>query len=263
MFPRRTNLTPTDDLSFIDVPGLFPPNVDEVHVSATWTYDLPRAEWLAAQWAHVAPVTIGGPATGQRGEAFVPGMYIGNGGVITSRGCFNKCWFCSVWKRDGTLRELPITSGWNVLDDNILATSRPHFLAVMDMLKKQPHRARFTGGLEAKLLRPWHVEHLKALNPEYVFFAYDTPDDWEPLVSAARLCAGYEWLNRHTHRCYCLIGYPDDTLEHAEFRLRRVLSLGIFPMAMLWRNERGDTDPAWRRFQREWARPAIIAGKVA
>ena len=34
VFPRRTNATPTDPLAFIGYPGLFPPEVDAVHVSA-------------------------------------------------------------------------------------------------------------------------------------------------------------------------------------------------------------------------------------
>ena len=62
---------------------------------------------------------IFGPATGMCGEAFTPGLYLKHGYTITSRGCHNHCWFCSVPKREGTLRELPITDGWNILDDNV------------------------------------------------------------------------------------------------------------------------------------------------
>ncbi|MCL5103035.1 MAG: hypothetical protein M1133_02815 [Armatimonadetes bacterium] len=106
VFPRRTKATPVDDLAFYDEPGLFPPCVDEVHVSVTFTYDLPRAEHLAKAWERVAPVTIGGPATGMPGGEFTPGAYLKAGYVITSRGCPNRCWFCSVWRREGNTREL-------------------------------------------------------------------------------------------------------------------------------------------------------------
>jgi hypothetical protein len=34
-------------------------------------------------------------------------------------------------------------------------------------------------------------------------------------------------------------------------------------MAMLWRDQNGITDPQWRVFQREWARPSIIYRKCA
>ena len=37
--------------------------------------------------------------------------------------------------REGNLRELPITSGHIVLDDNLLACSEKHIRSVFDMLK--------------------------------------------------------------------------------------------------------------------------------
>lgn len=142
--------TPDDAGAYTTGPELWT-ECNEVHISVTWTYDLPRAEQLEKEWRHVAPVKIGGPATGMRGEDFTPGLYVKRGYTITSRGCPNKCWFCSVWKRDGTIRELPIHDGWNLLDDNILACSEKHIRAVFDMLHRQKKSARFTGGLEARL----------------------------------------------------------------------------------------------------------------
>ena len=118
VFPRRTNASPKDALAFFDVPGMFPVEVDEVHISVAFTWDIPRAERLAKTWEKMAPVKLGGPALGAAGEDFTPGMYLKPGYVITSRGCPNRCWFCSVPKREGSLRELPITEGNNVLDDN-------------------------------------------------------------------------------------------------------------------------------------------------
>jgi hypothetical protein len=260
VFPRRTAATPNDAYAFIGDPPLWlPADIDAVHVSVAFTYDLPEAERLAQAWQHIAPVTIGGPATGMRGEWFVPGRYVREGYTITSRGCPNRCWFCSVWKRDGNIRELPIRDGWNVLDDNLLACSESHIRSVFAMLKRQQQRAEFTGGLEAKLLKPWHVELLAELNPKRLYFAYDTADDWEPLAEAARLLHGTRLIEpSHAASCYCLIGWPKDTMDAAEQRLRQVLELGITPMAMLWRDKDGRTDPEWRRFQRRWARPHIV-----
>ena len=85
------------------------------------------------------------------------------------------------------MRELPITDGWNLLDDNILACSEQHIRAVFDMLKRQKHRPEFTGGIEAKLLKSWHVELFRQVKPKQIFFAYDTPDDLPPLEHAAQL----------------------------------------------------------------------------
>lgn len=258
VFPRRTKASPDDALAYFGPPDLFS-EADEVHVSVAFTYDLPRAEQLAEQWRHVAPVKVGGPATGERGEDFIPGRYLKSGYVITSRGCPNHCWFCSVWKREGqAVRELPITDGWNLLDDNILACSRPHIDEVFAMLKRQPVQAQLTGGLEAARLQDWHVAALVDLNPKQMFFAYDTPDDWEPLVDAARrlFTAEPRWVARKTVRAYCLIGFPGDTFSAAEDRLRRVLSLGIVPMATAYR--KNGVEKEWQKFQRAWARPALM-----
>lgn len=264
VFARKTRATPTDALAYYDAPGLFPPEVDFVHISVTFTYDLTRAEYLEREWRHIAPVTIGGPAIGMRGEEFVPGIYLKPGYVITSRGCPNRCWFCSVWRREGAdVRELPIADGWNVLDDNILATSQGHFAAVCDMLKRQPKPAEFTGGLEAARLTDWHIDQFLEVKPKQLFFAYDTPDDLAPLMDAGHrlITAGFTTAS-HVLRCYVLIGYPRDTLEDAERRLRQTIEAGFMPMAMLYRDERGQTDYNWRRFQRLWARPHIINGML-
>jgi hypothetical protein len=163
VFPRRTAATPTDELAYTGPPDLFS-EADRVHVSVTFTWDIPVAEKLAKQWEVVAPVEVGGPAFNQPGGEFVPGQYVAPGYVITSRGCPNKCWFCSVWKREkGQLRELPIRDGWNVLDDNLLACSETHIRAVFAMLARQRRAVEFTGGLEAAKLQPWHAELLAEL----------------------------------------------------------------------------------------------------
>jgi hypothetical protein len=56
-----------------------------------------------------------------------------------------------------------------------------------------------------------------------------------------------------------LIGYPQDTFEKAEQRLMQTVRAGFVPMAMLYRDKQGKCDLAWERFQKQWARPAIIS----
>lgn len=250
-------------MAFTDGPGLFPPAVDEVHVSVTFTWDLGFARHLAKQWEEVAPTIIGGPATGGPGGDFVPGMYVKPGYVITSRGCPNRCWFCSVWKRDGDIRELPIKDGWNILDDNLLACSEQHIRKVFAMLSAQTEEVEFTGGLEAARLEKWHVGLLSELKPKQMFFAYDTPDDLGHLQRAGEmlLSAGFT-VASHRLRCYVLIGFPKDTFNKAEKRLTETASAGFFPMAMLYRGPDGSRPSGWRTFQREWARPHIVATKL-
>jgi len=98
VFPRKTLATPDDDLAFVGRPPAAFESLDAVEISVTFTDDLPIAEELADEWGQFAPVTMGGPALDDPGGDFVPGKYIKKGYVITSRGCPNRCWFCSVPK---------------------------------------------------------------------------------------------------------------------------------------------------------------------
>lgn len=254
VFPRRTSATPSDQLAFVGDPGLFHPEIDMVHVSVTFTWDVPEAERLAAAWSRVAPVEIGGPALGSRGESFRPGMYLRDGLVITSRGCPNRCWFCDVPSREGReVRTLPIVDGWNVLDSNLLACPEEHVRQVFDMLSRQANRPVFSGGLEAARLLRWQAERLREIRTDRMYFAYDTADDLEPLVCAGKLLREVGFT-RHHMACYVLMGWPTDTMERAQTRLRQAWDAGFVPMAMLW-NRRADAE--WRRLQRAYARPAI------
>jgi len=84
VFPRRTRATPDDALAFNGPPGLFAPDVDAVHISVTFSWDLPASRALALEWERVAPVTVGGPAIGSPSAEFTPGLYLKRGYVITS-----------------------------------------------------------------------------------------------------------------------------------------------------------------------------------
>lgn len=259
VFPRKTNATPNDELVRIGVAPVLFDQADEVHISVAFTWDIPWAEAIAKQWEYVAPVRIGGPAYNEVGGNFVPGMYMKQGYVITSRGCPNRCWFCAVPKREGyMLRELPITDGWILTDDNLLACSEKHIDEVFSMLARQAHRPQFVGGLEAALLTSSAASRLRELRPDSLFFAYDTPNDLEPLTEAGWLLfeAGFS-KESNTLRCYVLCGYQGDTFDKAQKRMGDAWNAGFMPMAMLYRDFKGDYSQEWKRFQRQWANPII------
>ena len=87
LFPIRIKATPDDpDVRVGQLsPGLFDV-ADEVHISVTFTWHLNWAERAAQNWRHVAPVRIGGPATGEPSGDFVPGMYMKRGYVLANDG---------------------------------------------------------------------------------------------------------------------------------------------------------------------------------
>lgn len=221
VFPRKTSASPTDNLCFFDYPPQIIKNgdpllsVEEIHVSVTYTYDMKLAEELAFQWDVLGkPVKMGGPAFGKPAGIFVPGMYLRKPYIISSRGCPNHCWFCYVHKRQGGVVELEIKDGSILQDDNILGCSEPHIRKVFEMLGRQKENPVLSGGVESKLLKPWHVELFLKAKVKQMFFAYDTPDDYEPLVIAGKMLkdAGYK-LKSKIAFCYCLIGYKNDTFK--------------------------------------------------
>lgn len=200
VFPRKTNASPTDALAFFREPTIeniadcIKAGVTKVHISVTFTWDLEKAEDLYYAWQILGvPVEVGGPAFDDRMGDFTPGLYLRDGLIFTSRGCTKDCWFCSVPRcAHGVIRELPIVDGWNVLDDNILGTSEPHFRAVCDMLKRQKHRAIFTGGLEPALLQQWQADLLHEVKPARLYLIA-FKDAGGSIVDAARYIPGIGW----------------------------------------------------------------------
>jgi len=278
VFPRKTNATPNDSKVYFGGPELweYDGGDRDVKISCTFIFDKPKTEFLAKQWDSAGyHVSVGGPAYDDRGGEFVPGRFLKKELVITSRGCNNNCWFCKVREREGKLRELEIKDGWDILDNNLLQCSKNHINRVFDMLNRQKRiingrRAgvKFTGGLEAFVLQDWHVDLIANLQPkpEILYFAYDTPDDYEPLRRAAYKMKEIGFNNQRIG-CYVLIGWPAgenrpaDTMGKAKKRLQQVIDLNMMPYAMLYADQNKNPDPEWTRFQRQYVRPALIRKK--
>ena len=258
VFARRTNLTPVDDLAFYDVPGLFVPEHDEVHVVVTFTWDIERGKWLRDCWQDVTdkPVLIGGaafddPCTGD----FVPGLYLRHGVTVTSRGCINNCAFCFVPKREGRLREIENFAVGNIIqDNNFLACSKEHKRRVYDMLKTQ-RQVSFRGGLESEFLTDWDVEEMRNLRIFDLWLACDSKPRIKPFLKACEklVKAGF---SQNKIRCYALIG--DDMSENEE-RLQTIFRAGALPFAQLFQPREWKEYPReWRQYQRQWTRPAAM-----
>ena len=98
------------------------------------------------------------------------------------------------------------------------------------------------------------------MRPKQMFFAYDTPDDLEPLQIAGQklLAAGWTVASKSL-RCYVLCGFPRDTIVDAEKRMAQTMSAGFWPMAMVYRDKLGRKPQEWAPFQRRWARPALMS----
>lgn len=139
-----------------------------------------------------------------RGGVFQSGMYLKKGVTITSRGCPNNCSFCFAHKREGKIRELPITEGNIIQDNNILACSNKHWRLVIDMLKKQK-AVSFKGGLEKYRITPKIVEDLRGLRIRELWLACDQASSIKPLEKAVELLSKAGFTRNHLY-CYVLIG---------------------------------------------------------
>lgn len=265
MFPRRTALTPTDALAWVGDPPLpgFGPNtaeIEAIHVSVAFTWDVREARRLAEAWRAVRPglpVEMGGPALGSPAADFEPGLYVRRGVVFTSRGCNNRCAYCLVPQREGRLRVLePIADGWIVQDNNFLQTPKEHRRRVYKMLARQRAGAIFSGGLEARRLTPEIAAEFRDLRLQDVFLAADTRS---ALVHLERAVSRLSFLPAYKIRCYVLVGYGGETIGEAEARLRRVYEIGAYPFAQLYQPpDRWIDYPAdWRDLARVWSRPAL------
>ena len=258
VFARKTSMTPVDDYAFFDVPGLFVPEHDEVHVVVTFTWDIERGKWLRDAWQDVTdkPVKIGGvafddPCTGD----FIPGLYLKHGVTVTSRGCVNACPFCLVPKREGRLREIENFAAGNIIqDNNFLACSKAHKRRVYDMLKGQ-HAIRFSGGLESEYLSEWDVEEMRGLRINALFLACDSRARIKPFLNACEKLtrAGF---SQNKIFCFVLIGKD---MNEEEDRLQTVFRAGALPFAQLEQpREWKEYSHKWKAFQRMWARPALM-----
>ena len=256
VFPRRTALTPTDEYAFIGDPPMLRPEAEEVHVSVTFTWDKARGERLQQAWGqYYQTVKLGGPAFDSPAEDFLPGMYVREGVVFTSRGCNRGCPWCLVPSREGRLILLPIQEGYIVNDNNLLQCPRWHLEAVFDMLRRQRNPAELVGGIDARLVDDWFAEQLASIRIHQVFLAADTERALRPLeLALARL----NFLGQNKLRCYVLIGFQGESILEAECRLKRIFNLGCLPFAMLYQppGELIRYDSEWRHLQRMWTRPA-------
>lgn len=246
-------------MSFVGEPPLFRPgNPDTpVRVSVTFTWHKDEAERIAESWAnYYKDVKVGGPAYGDPGGEFTPGMFLKEGCTITSRGCPKKCGWCFVPKREGSLRELAIKPGWIVQDNNLLACSEKHIRAVFDMLRAQNKQISFNGGLDKHFLKPWHRELFDSIKISELWWACDSSAGIKQLESVTKIMDGYK---RDKMRCYTMIGFGAESVIEAEQRLRRVWELGFMPFAQIYQSSSHRSyNKEWKALQRRWSRPAIM-----
>lgn len=258
VFPKKTSYIPDDKLAFVGLPTFFRPKEQmPVRISTVFTWDIPIAERLKREWkGYYNDVTVGGPAYGNPGGEFEPGMFVKEGITITSRGCNKKCKWCFVPKREGVLRELKIRDGWIVNDNNLLQCSDLHIKNVFEMLRRQKQPIEFKGGIDKTLLKEWHRDLLDSIRLSSIWLACDTKSGLTQLARAAKILEG---ISMSKKRCYVLIAFNNETPLEAETRLEKVYNMGFLPFAQLYQTEQKLIyRREWRSLARKWSRPAAF-----
>lgn len=265
VFIKRTNQTPIDDYVRIGIPDLFrPKNIDEVHISVLFTWDIEKGIKLQKDYLQYHPkVLIGGPAFigDPYKPRFHPGKYVKKGITITTRGCDNNCPWCLVPKSEGRFEEINIESGNIIQDNNILMANRNHLQKVFRMLKDQK-RIRFLGGLDKRLLKDWHIEELRSLRIEELWLSFDSWDNKKEFIRVVEKLKN-SGFRRNQIRCYVLAGF-NEPIRTSEDRLKFVYECGALPYIQVYqplskvKRLAGETSREDNLFVRRWSRPAII-----
>lgn len=253
VFPTKTSMQPNDCDCYFNIPDLFTPHYDEIHISVTFTWDIEKAKIWAEFWKYHGKIKLGGVAIdGESDQPFKAGIYLRKGITITSRGCPNKCSFCMV--RRGLIEFDNFPEGNIIQDNNILACSDKHWRLVLSMLKKQK-AIEFKGGLEKNRITAKIAEDLRGLRIKTLWLACDTPNAIEPLRKVTEILKKAGFTRNHLY-CFVLIGKDK---QEEENRLREVYNIGAMPFAQLYRNKNNDVEYSreYKRFARRWARPAI------
>lgn len=186
-------------------------------------------------------------------------------GFLT-RGCFRKCHFCIVAKKEGcdSKKVADLSEWWDgqknikLLDPNLLAC-RDH-IDLLRQLSDSGAWVDFTQGLDARLLTEENIRAINAVKLKEIHFAWDNMRDRRAVLRGLKAYA--EGTNRKPHgkfaTVYCLTNF-DTTMEEDLYRVYTLRDMGYDPYVMIYDKQNAPKEV--KRLQR-WCNNRLIFNSV-
>ena len=157
--------------------------------------------------------------------------------VFTTRGCVNRCPYCSVprieketwvnpnWKNQVDFRRLHIS----IQDNNLTAQPIEHFKEVMHFCRKFGLITTIESGLDCRLFNEDHLEAIRDVrfDKRGLRFAFDHMEQDGHLQKVLQMCAE-AGIGKARILVYVLYNF-NDTPQEAEYRMREVLKYKFRP----------------------------------
>jgi len=238
VFPERTPYTPTDNMVCIGFPNehfLALEKDREVLISIVFTWHVETGEILKHEWSkYFKNVRIGGPAITKYSDynngEFIPGKFIRQGPVFTSRGCLRACKWCMVADKEGKLYTLPIKDGFIIEDSNLFACNISHIQQVIEMLKKQDNPSIFTGGIDARIFKEKYIDMLEELPIVELFWGGDSKESIPYIIYFSKILSKKPDSWKYV---FCMIGFQND-LDTERKRINEIKQIGMIPCVCLF-----------------------------
>lgn len=139
-----------------------------------------------------------------------------------SRGCFRRCPFCIVWKKEGNIKPVepknlnPTGEYIEVMDNNFFAN--PKWREAIDKLIEWEQPVIFSSGIDIRIFNKKQGESLKKIRipkDKFIHIAWDNPKD-NPTDKIELL---KKYIHHRKIMCYVLIGYwstPEEDMARVE-----------------------------------------------
>ena len=159
--------------------------------------------------------------------------------IFTTRGCFRKCPFCIVSKKEGMIHDVKICDlnpngkHIKILDNNFFASK--NWKSNLEKLKSFNQPLEFNGGIDLRILTEEQCIELAKCKIKSIHCAWDNYKDKNYILPKLEMLVKY--IKPYKILCYVLIGFENKNLQETDVeRVNTIWKLGIYPFVMVYRD---------------------------